>query len=821
MVIHFYIKFATVPGEQLRLRLYDKRMTGEAIFEMQYLNTEYWHLAVGEDDLLTSNILLYDVILERDNYRRILFTARKIDLRKISVDALEIHDEVEPHDTPGEVFKSSAFRIWNQPKNKSAKKNADKNYTVAFNVYAPALPPGKTLCISGTGKKLKNWDDEKPLLLYRKGAHWSIKLNLSNEKSIAFKYGVYDTETRKIIEWEDGVNRVLHIPGKNTVTFLHQYARLPQKSWKGASLSLPLFSLRSENDWGAGDFRSLRSLISWAASCNFKMIQLLPLLDTTVTRTRKDAYPYAPISTFALHPIYLDVETIARNAGVDVPEELALNILSANRAEVMNYEEVYRFKEQVMRLVFEEEHLNFRDDYNWFEFFDLNRGWLVPYAVFCYLRDKHGTADFAEWGEFALYDEDKVTELASPDSEAYHAIAFYYFLQYHLHLQLKDAADFAANHEVVLKGDLPVGVARHGVETWLNPRYFQMDTDYGAPPDGFSDLGQNWGFPTYNWEEMKADGFSWWRRRLEGMSQYFQAVRIDHVIGLMRMFSIPSSVGNPQLGVFDPFVPLSEEQLQREGIDANEYGLIAGDGDPDTIFIKTPSGLHFRMAMQNTHRFKELPAWMQEKLSGLYETFINEQQEELWVEEGEEKLLMLKYSSQMLLCAEDLGMVPRSLPGLLEKHRILCMRVERMPITFGEKFGLPSAAPYLSVVATGTHDMATLREWWEKHRSSAQYYFNHVLGHHGPAPYFGEAWIVREIITRHLESSAMWAEFPMQDVLAIHEGLRRSNPSEERINDPANPDHVWNFRLHLTIEQLSEQKQFIEHVAALISDAGR
>ena len=668
---------------------------------------------------------------------------------------------------------------------------------------------------------MRNWDSEKPLLLYRKASHWSVKLNLSNEKSVAFKYAVYDTATQTITEWEQGADRVLHTAGKNSVTFLHQYARLPQKSWKGAGVALPLFSLRTEHDWGAGDFRGLGAFIEWLASCGFKMLQLLPLHDTTATRTRNDSYPYAPISAFALHPVYLDVETLARKAGVDVPEDIALRILAANRAERVNWEEVMELKETVMRMVFEEEHLNFRDDYNWFGFFDLNRVWLVPYAVFSYLRDKFGTADFSQWKEYAEYDDEKIADLASPGSEAYHSIAFYYFLQYHLHLQLKDACDLAVKNEIVLKGDLPVGVARYSVETWMYPQYFNLQMSYGAPPDAFSDVGQNWGFPTYNWARLKADDYNWWRRRLENMSQYFQALRVDHVIGLMRMFSIPVNTANPQLGFFDPFIPLAESELQREGINANEFGLIAEEGNPETIFIRTRGGLHFRMAMQNTELFKGLPQWLQEKLNSLYEQFFHEKQNDLWNSEGEEKLKMLKQSSPMLLCAEDLGMVPPSLPALLARLRILCMRIERMPVVFGEKFAPAGSAPYLSVATTGTHDMPTIREWWEENRTDIQYYYNHILGHHGLAPYFCEAWIAREILLSHMNSPAMWVEFPMQDVLAMHEGLRRENPAEERINDPANPEHVWNFRLHLTVENLNEQKQFIEHVASLISDAGR
>lgn len=822
MQIHFYIQFSSQPGEELKLRLFNKDFSKSVLFSMKYLNASYWDLVIEEDDLLTVTMVAYEVDLIRNGtWVKSLFSKRKFDLRKVHNDRVEIHDEITPDGYNGDIFESAVFRVLSQPVVKSAKKYADKNYTVAFNTFAPALPDGKVLCVLGSGNKLKNWDSNNPLLMYRKGNHWSIKLNLTADPSVEFKYAIYDTVAKQIVEWEAGDNRVLHTADINTMTVLHQYVRIPEQGWKGAGLAIPLFSIRSENDWGCGDFTQLKNFADWCAQSGFSMIQLLPLNDTTATRTRKDSYPYAPISAFALNPLFLDVADLAMDVGLSIPEKIQIAIDNARASKSVDYDKVAEIKWTVLRLVFDKVQHTYQQDYEWTAFFRSNQKWLTPYAVFSVFRDRNQTPNYNEWNEWAVFDSGKVTSISQPDSIYYLDISFYYFLQYHLHLQLRDAIEYANRLGVVIKGDLPVGVGRYSVDTWMYPQFFKFDFDYGAPPDGFSEEGQNWKFPVYDIEAMKADDFSWWKLRLQQMGNYFQAVRIDHVLGLLRMFCIPHQSGNPRLGRFYPIVPLTDSELTAAGLPEAKELLGQDDVDDNAILLKIEGGYHFRLGMQHTAKFKQYSKDWQYKLNNAYHQFFFEKQDTSWRTMGEEHFEVFKSASQMLLCAEDLGMNPTFLPELLEAFNILSLVIERMPSDIMKRYAQTKNSGYLSVVTSGTHDMETLRQWWETDRDNIQYYYNGVLGYNGLAPVHCTGSIVKDILRFYLSSPAMWVIFPVQDILAMNEGMRRSEWSEERINDPANPNQIWDYRLHLSIENLKAQKIFSEQIAQMIRESGR
>ena len=170
-----------------------------------------------------------------------------------------------------------------------------------------------------------------------------------------------------------------------------------------------------------------------------------------------------------------------------------------------------------------------------------NRLWLEPYAAFSALRDRFGTADFRQWGEYARYDEQRLRVFRNENRAA---IDFYCFLQYHLHSQLSDASRYARQRGVVLKGDIPIGVSPSSADVWQYPHLFHLDGQAGAPPDAFAATGQNWGFPTYDWEAMARDGYGWWRARLRKMGEYFDIYRIDHILGFFRIWEIPADASH-------------------------------------------------------------------------------------------------------------------------------------------------------------------------------------------------------------------------------------------------------------------------------------
>ncbi|HQW44374.1 MAG TPA: 4-alpha-glucanotransferase [Chitinophagaceae bacterium] len=510
-------------------------------------------------------------------------------------------------------------------------------------------------------------------------------------------------------------------------------------------------------------------------------------------------------------------------------------------------------------------------------------------AAFCYLRDKYGTSNFEEWKTNGIYNKAQINKLCSSKSTAFKEIGFCYFNQYHLHLQLKEAVDYAHKKGVVLKGDIPIGISRNSCDAWVSPEMYNMCWQAGAPPDDFTAVGQNWGFPTYNWKKMQEDGFAWWKQRFEQMSNYFDAFRIDHILGFFRIWSIPANAVQGIMGRFVPCIPVhinefgengiwfdykrycrpfitdevlqeilgdNAEHVKEKFLIANETGgydleleyqtqkqveeyfaslkeseenekLKLGLFDLITnviLFEEVDSPgeeFHFRISMEKTTSFRHLLPHLQEKLKALYINYFYRRQDDFWFKEAMHKLPKLKASTNMLVCGEDLGMVPHCVPDVMNQLGILSLEIQRMPKDPKKEFFHPNDAPYMSVITPSTHDMSTIRGWWEENREKTQLFYNQVLGQWGDAPYYCESWINRAVVLQHLYSPAMWSIFQMQDILGMSETLRRENPHEERINNPANPKHYWQYRMHIPLEDLIKEKEFNEELSGYIKHSGR
>ncbi len=886
MTINFYVGFRSQPGQSVALKLgHTNKLKDISTIELplHYLNETYWSVTLDTGDFEDAEEFEYSYIY-RDTNRgeQIEFCKHSfLNLKKLDVKQLDVIDEWRDDSLFEDVFTSKPFvSVLNQGREK-AKVTDTKKPTHIFKVKAPALQPGKSICITGSGKKLKEWDSNKPLFMELKKNQWVLKLNLSKEHfPLEYKLGVYDHSSKEM-EFEGGSNRLIPGPGeKSALTLLQLVFNSPKDRWKGAGVNIPVSSLRTANSWGVGEFTDLDLLTDFSKVSGIKLIQLLPINDTTSTHTNKDSYPYSAVSAFALHPIYLNVQKIAVAAGVEFTDEMRMQVRELNTKKSLHYEEVLALKNAAIRELYLKDKHQFKDDFGWFSFFDLNRHWLVPYAAYCYLREKNKTADYNSWGEYMSFQEDMIQELVSPENDFYDEVAIHYFTQYHLHLQLKDAVDYAHKAGVILKGDLPIGVGRHSADAWMYRPLFHMDMQAGAPPDAFATKGQNWSFPTYNWEKMAEDNYAWWRQRMEHMSNYFDAIRIDHVLGFFRIWSIPLDAIEGILGRFFPAWPLRNYDFYNAGVHFNEdryctpfvtedllrkwFGENAtlvkdlfltdyrfkpafntqrkiADHIKDhpehahlqhglfellsnVIAIKDDalaSHYHLRINMFDTDSFRALSHFEQEVLNRLYNDYFFHKQNVLWEEEGIKKLAALKSSTNMLICAEDLGMVPKMVEAVLDNMQMLALEVQRMPKRQGEVFSNPYNASYLSVVTPSTHDMASIREWWEENRQVTQDFYNQQLLHYGEAPYFAEPWLCRDIVQQHLGSPAMWAVFLLQDLLSMDEGLRIDDPKAERINNPADPDHYWNYRMHISLEYLLEQDGFIVTLKNMISESGR
>ena len=375
------------------------------------------------------------------------------------------------------------------------------------------------------------------------------------------------------------------------------------------------------------------------------------------------------------------------------------------------------------------------------------------------------------------------------------------------------AHEYARAHRVILKGDIPIGISRDGVEAWVEPKYFNLNGQAGAPPDPFSADGQNWGFPTYNWDEMLKDGCQWWVRRFRKMSQFFDAYRIDHVLGFFRIWEIPMPAKSGLEGQFAPALGLSREEIEGYGI----YGH-------DDLFLvdhKRSDRWHPRIAVQYQEPYQKLNDGEKYNFNRLYNDYFYRRNNQFWYQEAMKKLPRLTQATRMLCCAEDLGMVPDCVPWVMNELRILSLEIQSMPKDDSVRFGHLSRNPYRSVCTISTHDMPTLRQWWDEDEERTQDYFNSMLYRGGAAPHPLPGWLAKDIVSRHLTSPSMLCLLSLQDWLSIDERLRLPDQNAERINIPANPRHYWRYRMHLTIEQLLKEDDYNETVKTLITQSGR
>ena len=708
-----------------------------------------------------------------------------------------------PEDAP---FYSSAFTkaIFGRKAQKPGKAVKDAN--VLIQVAAPSLRPDEVLALAGSGKALKNWTKVIP---FDGGDFpvWTLAMNVT--EPFAYKLIIADRKTLMPLAWEDHEDRwFVNVPHKDGFTVeADLHPRFSGRRWKGAGTAIPVFSLRSEDDFGVGEFHDLKKMVDWAAGTGQSILQLLPINDTTMLHTWEDSYPYNPNSTFALHPQYIHLPA----AGVPEDDEYKALQAELNALDTIDYERVNTAKLTLLRKAFDKTFGRLSATKSYKAFVEKNGHWLLPYAAFCVLRDVNGTPDFTKWKGYAKYSRRKVDAFCQEHKAD---VDFWCFVQYHLDQQLSEVCSYAHSKGVIFKGDLPIGISRTSVDAWLYPELFHMDSQAGAPPDAFSADGQNWGFPTYNWEKMAEDGYAWWKSRLAKMSEYFDAFRIDHILGFFRIWEIPMWTRSGLDGYFNPALPYPAHELENQGFDVSCTDLFLQDPRQEGCY-------HPKIGARATHAYYCLDAYRRASFDRLYDDFFYRRNNEFWKDKAMMKLPALLDSTGMLACGEDLGMIPATVPQVMSDLRILSLEIQRMPKSVEVTFAHPADYPYLSVCTTSTHDMNPIRAWWEEDREVTDQFYHQMLGGKGETPYFCEPWICRQILDQHLWSPAMLTVLPLQDWLSMDGKLRRDNPAEERINVPANSRHYWRYRMHLTIEDLASADEFNATLSAMIADSGR
>ena len=713
---------------------------------------------------------------------------------------------------------------------------------IFLTVTVPAVKTGDSILISGENPCLGRWNTSEALKMEPCGAgRWAAEIHIrETDKRLVFKF-IMKRSNGEIV-WEKGDNRVLDIPGTSCI-FEFSSADFGQEPPRFAGTAVPVFSLRVRNGYGIGDFSCIKAAADWLHATGQHILQILPVNDTTANLTWDDSYPYNVISVMALNPIYINPalirnafkntlrNTFAGDKSTEI-EALESRLHDSDRLGYVDYENVAVLKDKYIRILFGMYASETFATQDFKEFWGKNCGWLLPYAAFCTLRDEYATPDFNKWGEYSEYLPNLAEKMYSL-ARFHDRMQLHIFTQYHLHAQLSEAVSYAARKGIAIMGDIPIGVNPHGADTWCNPECFNMEFSAGAPPDYFSKDGQNWGFPTYDWDRMASDGYSWWKMRLKKMSEYFSMYRIDHILGFFRIWEIPRGVTSGMYGHFYPALPYSGEELRYAGFlpgPETETGGNALDG----LFIEDPRAKGFYHPLFNgpdTLAFKTLDNKMQKAYMRLHDDFFYRRHNGFWKNGAMLKLSELVSATGMTACAEDLGMIPDCVPEVLDSLKIASLEIQRMPKNPAREFADPAGYPYLSVCSTGTHDVSTLRGWWKEDPEKTQRYYENVLGMPGKAPDECTPEICSAIISAHLQSPSAFAVFPLQDWVATFRhpgpytpGLYDSNGTptdEERINDPANPHHHWKYRMPVTLESLIEDTDNNLSIRNMIEDSGR
>ncbi|MBR5846636.1 MAG: 4-alpha-glucanotransferase [Bacteroidaceae bacterium] len=702
------------------------------------------------------------------------------------------------------------------------------NASVCVCCEAPTLRKNQVLALCGDRASLGAWNPDHALLMEPHGTEWQLWLDKEElgEQS-EFKFIILEKTTDKaqpsalqLAYWEPGENRTLYVDPYSDVTLrvLRTYSlRDPQEHWRGAGVAIPVFSLRSEQSFGIGEFSDIPLMVDWAAKTGQCFLQLLPVNDTTMNRNWHESYPYNAISCFALNPAYIRLEEVGTLSDKEAMKQFRTRQRELNQLPQVDYDAVIAAKWDYLHRIFAQEGERTLASASFKLFYEDNASWLRPYAAFCYLRDKYGTPDYTQWGDDSVYNADH-EEAVGP---------IYLYIQYHLHLQLKRAADYAHRHGVVLKGDIPIGISRTSVEAWCHPGLFCLESQAGAPPDAFARDGQNWGFPTYNWRAMAEERYHWFAQRFTKMADYFDAYRIDHLLGFFRIWEIPGYTKSGLLGHFNPAMPLTVEEINAAGMNfyKERYAMpFSPDDETDVLFVEDPyqaGCYHPRINGFDTESFKALPENERRAFYALHDNFYYHRHNDFWHAEAMKKLPALVDSTDMLVCGEDLGMIPACVPAVMDELRILSLEIQRMPKGYGCSVDNPANYPYYAVCTTSTHDMSGIRGWWTEDPSLTQYYWTELLRQRGKAPADCEAWACECIVRQHLDSPAMLTILPLQDWMAIDEHLRSADYESERINVPANPHHYWRYRMHLTLEELLKADDFNRTVSRLVAQSGR
>ena len=664
---------------------------------------------------------------------------------------------------------------------------------------------------------------------------------------------------------------------------------------KRTGIVVPISALYTKDCPSCGDFLALKDLADFCKKAGFSIVQLLPVNDTGTQSS-----PYSGLSAFALHPLFIRINALPEFAAAMKGNKAFATAYKAFEKEFgykkrFDYDAVLGEKTKLLHLLFNYiEKKNSKDEAEANKLnkelakFVRSNQWIIPYAVFKNIKDENMQASWKSWDESIQklsYDQIKLKWQNKAKKSSHD---FFVWCQLRASEQFKEGAESLRAKKIILKGDIPILMNEDSVDCWTYPEFFRQELRAGSPPDGGNPMGQNWGFPTYDWDRLEADEFTWWKDRIKTSAQYYDAFRIDHILGFFRIWASKENETTAYLGHTIPYADFTRKTLNELGFDDDRIKWISEphiptgtienitwnhdeatavlekvcdrvkteelwtfkkeiDGDKeiyamnffedegknnavknalaekwrDRSLIQIKKDRFIKVyAFENSTAWKTLSGEEQEKLRKLFEE-IEVKENKLWEKQATTTLSAIVHASDMIPCAEDLGVNLPVMPEVLKKLDILSLKVIRWTRQW-DKPGQPyipfTDYPELSVATTSVHDSSTLRQWWNQEKDSVWTFINSVECENKPDGNSAFTPEIAEFILRSLASckSALLIN-PLQDYLFLEHSFYLENEDDERINIPGSVNTFnWTYRIPVTIEEMSGNKGLLNKIKTIV-----
>ncbi|PIE90864.1 MAG: hypothetical protein CR997_04365 [Acidobacteria bacterium] len=575
MKITFKIHFNTHFGQQLAILgncdALGNWNPSQAVF-MSHIDHGYW----------VANLELPQRSHYKFTYKYVIFHGEHLEWEegqnrqfqaKGSLKHVECQDYWRSSCDPRNTLFTAAFakNIMARKKPKKKAKISHADWVLRLQVYAPRVKKTDHVCVLGSDYTLGNWNPKKALEMDSKNFPlWKVEFSPKKKAQLLeYKFGIRNSISGEITTIEQGANRKLWIPpaSEKSLVILTDYSlSYPIGNWKGAGVAVPVFSLRTSSSMGVGEFLDLKKCVDWAKACGMKIIQLLPINDTNRTGSLSDRSPYSAISSSALNPIYMNIQATAKGSRYISQRELEQlrRIFESNPN--LDYASVYENKLKILKTLYNEQKEAFMTAKSTQVFFNENKHWLYPYALFRVYSEKYGHTNFKQWKKNAKFRHNLHVLEWNRHLPLIKEIAFWVFIQYHLHIQLQEASLYARQKHVVLKVDIPMDVAKNSVDTWVYPELFNTRVHAGAPPNDDAPQGQSWETATFNWDEMRNNQFAWWKSRLIHLSQYFDFFCVDRIPDFFRTWEVPKEAVHGTLGIYNKTIPYHIDEMREKGL---------------------------------------------------------------------------------------------------------------------------------------------------------------------------------------------------------------------------------------------------------------